>query len=122
MAYTSSEWAPSELKALDAAVEAWQARGVAVEAHEALAGEKANMHPHTLPPSKLGQSTAGHLLIDTVQAAPNLPQVFEHEIGHVLGLDHVPAGVMQAVVDPASPAPAWSDADEVECLRAGACL
>lgn len=40
-----------------------------------------------------------------------------HELGHALGLEHVPHGVMQAV----DPREAFTNDDRMECLRAGAC-
>lgn len=59
--------------------------------------------------------------VDVEQAKDTFETVVMHELGHALGMDHVPdSGVMHAVVD--GSVHDFTRADRRECVRVGVCL
>lgn len=116
-------WTAEELTAVERGAQAWQALApgwVTVE----LTDQMPNLRrrPIDRAGNVRGRAIGDEIWIDAEDCdAERIAFTVQHEIGHQLGLEHVPAGVMQARITGGEPLPAWSVDDAHECARVGVC-
>jgi hypothetical protein len=117
--YTSDGWGRAEKAAMGQAFQSWQGAGVAFnevgdvgrcDLQLAIVYDPASPFAGwaTLGPG-FGPELPAKLFMNQVFGFD--PLVAAHELGHVLGLDHAPSGVM------ASPAQAWPGAAEFAAVK-----
>lgn len=125
MTIDPTEWTDAQLAALYRAAERWNALGgrelVRLEVAD---GPRARHHirPASLPEHFSGMHSPAldTIRIDVSQAEDNFETVVVHELGHAMGMEHIPvAGIMYTVVD--GSIVDFTDADHAECERVGWC-
>ena len=125
MTIDPTEWTDTQLVSIFHAADRWNTLG----GHQLVQltvvdGPRARHHirPATLPEHYSGMHSPAldTIRIDVSQAEDNFETVVVHELGHAMGMEHIPvAGIMYTVVD--GSIRDFTAADRGECERVGWC-